>query len=226
MLSGHRSAWRRRGRNSRAARIAVPLAIPMALGLTLGIILAVSGGNVSKIQQSALGALASPSGSASAAAPSAAATAAAAVVPPAASFANGQVARQQLGNLATAPVDGAGNAINLNQTAAEAAASMNCTLTVPANPLSAVHPAWLMLFIPPARPRLLVYQKSKVSAANGSTSTQYVCPAWSAGFSLDETDVRAGSLRRFETDQDSRTVPGTAPEVSIKLMTAPFVPLL
>ena len=40
MLSGHRSAGRRR--NSRAARIAVPLAIPMALGLTLGIILAVS----------------------------------------------------------------------------------------------------------------------------------------------------------------------------------------
>ena len=31
MLSGHGSAWRRRG-NSRAARIAVPLAIPMALG--------------------------------------------------------------------------------------------------------------------------------------------------------------------------------------------------
>ena len=42
MLSGHGSAWRRR-RNSRAARIAVPLAIPMALGLTLGIVLAVSG---------------------------------------------------------------------------------------------------------------------------------------------------------------------------------------
>ena len=65
MLSGHRSAWRRRGRNSRAARLAVPLAIPMALGLTLGIILAVSGGHVSKIQQSAMGASASPSASAS-----------------------------------------------------------------------------------------------------------------------------------------------------------------
>jgi hypothetical protein len=141
MLSGHRSAWRRRGRNSRAARIAVPLAIPMALGLTLGIILAISGGSVSKIQQSALGASASPSGSASGAAPSAApaasATAAAAAVPAAATFANGRVSGRQLGNLATAPVDGAGNAINLNQTAAEAAASMNCSLTVPANPLSA-----------------------------------------------------------------------------------------
>ena len=136
MLSGHRSAWRRRGRNSRAVRLAVPLAIPMAMGLTLGIVLAVSGGHVSKIQQSALGASASPSASAPAGAAAAAATptatAAAAAVPPAASNANGPVARRQLGNLATVPVDGAGNAINLNQTAAQAAASMNCTLTVPA----------------------------------------------------------------------------------------------
>ena len=144
MLSGHRSAWRRRGRNSRAARLAVPLAIPMAMGLTLGIVLAVSGGHVSKIQQSALGASASPSASASAGAAGAAAAAAtptaaaaAAAVPPAPSNANGRTAFRQLGNLATTPVDGAGNAINLNQTAAQAAASMNCTLTVPANPLSA-----------------------------------------------------------------------------------------
>ena len=160
MLSGHRSAWRRRGRNSRAVRIAVPLAIPMALGLTLGIILAMSGGNVSKIQQSAMGASASPSASASgsaasgsaasgaaiasatptataAAAAAAPAATAAAAVPPAATFATGPIAMRQLGNLATVPVDGTGAAINLNQTAAEAAASMNCTLTVPANPLSA-----------------------------------------------------------------------------------------
>ena len=60
MLSGHRSAWRRRSNKSHAARIAVPLAIPMALGLTLGIILAISGGNTTKIAQSALGASASP----------------------------------------------------------------------------------------------------------------------------------------------------------------------
>jgi hypothetical protein len=59
MLSGHGSASRRR-RNSRAARIAVPLAIPMALGLTLGIVLAVSGGgNTTTIEQSALGSCAS-----------------------------------------------------------------------------------------------------------------------------------------------------------------------
>ena len=63
--------------------------------------------------------------------------AAAAVVPPAPSFANGPIAARQLGDLATVPVDGAGNAINLNQTAAQAAASMNCTLTVPARPLTA-----------------------------------------------------------------------------------------
>src|SRR5260370_19878948 len=61
MLSGHRSASRRRG-NSRAARIAVPLAIPMALGLTLGIFLAVSSGNTTHIAQTAVGASASPSG--------------------------------------------------------------------------------------------------------------------------------------------------------------------
>ncbi len=140
MLSGHRSAWRRRGGKSRAARLAVPLAIPMALGLTLGVILAVSSGNTTHINQSALGASASPSASASGAVAAAAtptATAAAATVPPAASFANGPVATRPLGDLATVPVDGTGAAINLNQTAAEAAASMNCTLTVPANPLSA-----------------------------------------------------------------------------------------
>jgi hypothetical protein len=154
MLSGHRSAWRRRGRNSRAARIAVPLAIPMALGLALGVILAVSGSHATTIDQSALGACASsaaspdpsgspaPSGSADPApCPSASASASAdppKVVPPAASFANGPIATRQLGDLATTdPVDGTGAAINLNQTAAEAATSMNCTLTVPNHPLTA-----------------------------------------------------------------------------------------
>jgi hypothetical protein len=238
MLSGHRSAWRRRGRRSRAARIAVPLAIPMALGLTLGVILAVSGGNTTTINQSALGACASsgasttaspdpaqsapwnygypsypgvdyqaqngsgaggqngnssgwggqngggqngngsgwggyngtvpgaggqdgnaqgatdpaasapaspapcPTAPASASAgPTASASASAnptgGVVPPAATFADGPVASFALGDLATNPVDGTGAAINLNQTAAQAATSMNCTLTVPDHPLTA-----------------------------------------------------------------------------------------
>jgi hypothetical protein len=153
MLSGHRSAWRRRGKNSRAARIAIPLAIPMALGLTLGIILAVSGGPVSTINQSATGACASPAASASAAAVAASPSASASPCPSAsasatantnttpltaATFAAGQVAFRQLGDVATAPVSGAAGAtpIDLNQTAAEAANSMNCTLQVPNNPLT------------------------------------------------------------------------------------------
>ena len=232
MLSGHRSARRRRGRNSRAARIAVPLAIPMALGLTLGVILAVSGGRATTIDQSALGSCASTNANAPAVAdpttsapvsptptqnaprtprtqnaqgrslelsvpdrsrmgsgpeairagslsiagytapadpttsapattdpttsapattdPAASPPASAApctsasadpttnaAVPPAATFANGQTAFFPLGDLATDPVDGTGAAIDLNQTAAEAATSMNCTLTVPNRPLTA-----------------------------------------------------------------------------------------
>jgi len=74
MLSGHGSASRRR-RNSRAARIAVPLAIPMALGLTLGIILAVSSGNATHIDQAALGSCDSAAASASGAAAAASASA-------------------------------------------------------------------------------------------------------------------------------------------------------
>jgi hypothetical protein len=137
----------------------------MALGLTLGIVLAISNGGATHIAQSALGTCASASASASAAAApapavsgsaaatpcpsasgavaaaspttSATAAAAAAAVAPAASNANGQTAFRQLGNLANAPVDGAGNALNLNQTAAQAAASGTCTITAPANPLSA-----------------------------------------------------------------------------------------
>jgi hypothetical protein len=58
-------------------------------------------------------------------------------VAPASSFAGGAVAAFQLGGVATNPVDGAGDAINKNQSAAQAAASMNCSLAVPANPLSA-----------------------------------------------------------------------------------------
>src|SRR5215469_13290239 len=144
MLTGHRPAMRRRTRRSRAARIAVPLAIPVALGLTLGIVIAVSSSShPTPIKQSAFGA--SPSASASTS-PTAGASApasagangvAAATVAPASSFANGPTATFRLGDIATAPVDGTGSAISLNQTAAEAAASMNCTLAVPANPLTA-----------------------------------------------------------------------------------------
>jgi hypothetical protein len=71
-----------------------------------------------------------------------------------------------------------------------------------------------------------VYQYTKVSPANGSTSTQYVCPAWRTGLSFEDTDVTTGPLGTFETDQDSSTAPGSRAEVLIKLMTAPFAPLM
>jgi hypothetical protein len=145
MLTGHRSVTRRRSQRSRAARIAVPLAIPVALGLTLGIVIAVSNSShTTTINQQAFGRHRQPPPSASAsgtAAPSASASAtapgAAAAVPPANSFAGGQVARFRLGDVATTPVDGTGAAINLNQNADQAAASLNCSIAVPANPLSA-----------------------------------------------------------------------------------------
>ena len=172
MLSGHGSAWRRR-RNSKAARIAVPLAIPMALGLTLGIILAVSGGNSTTIAQSALGSCASAAASAApaASAPAASAPAAAASAPvtgasaPAAASsaapvpcpsASGSAAASapattaatvagippvnragRAGLAGSNAVDAAGNAFSFAQTQAEAADSTNCTVTVPANPLTA-----------------------------------------------------------------------------------------
>jgi hypothetical protein len=162
MLTGHRPARpamrRRTRRRNRAARIAVPLAIPVALGLTLGIVIAVTGGtHTTSLNQSAFGSRhrfggrpsasasatstttgsASASAGATATASGGAAATGAATVAPAAQFANGQVAFFQLGDLATNPVDGTGAAINMNQTAAEAATSMNCSIAVPANPLSA-----------------------------------------------------------------------------------------
>jgi hypothetical protein len=50
MLSGNGSARRRRGRNNRAARIAVPVAAVMALGLTVGIVLGTSGHSAPKLR--------------------------------------------------------------------------------------------------------------------------------------------------------------------------------
>src|SRR6266566_3309371 len=143
MLSGHRSARRRRSNKSRAVRIAVPLAIPMALGLTLGIILAVSGGNSTNIEQSALGSCASAAASAapaaSASAPAAGASApAAAGAAAAANFAiPANNAANRAGLAGANAVDAAGNAFSFNQNADQAAASMNCAVSVPANPLTA-----------------------------------------------------------------------------------------
>jgi len=53
MLSGHGSARRRRGRNNRAARVAVPVAAVMALGLTVGIVVGTSGHSTPKLRSAA-----------------------------------------------------------------------------------------------------------------------------------------------------------------------------
>jgi hypothetical protein len=50
---GHGSARRRRNRNNRAARIAVPVAAVMALGLTVGILIGVSGNHNPKLHSAA-----------------------------------------------------------------------------------------------------------------------------------------------------------------------------
>jgi hypothetical protein len=155
MLSGHGSASRRR-RNSRAARIAVPLAIPMALGLTLGIVLAVSGGdNATTIEQSALGSCASAAASASGAAPAASASAdgAGAPAPAASAPADGASAPAPAASApapaASAPASAAASAApapcpsgsasaSASAPAVQAAAdNTNCDIIVPANPLSA-----------------------------------------------------------------------------------------
>jgi hypothetical protein len=53
MLSGPRSARRRRGRNNRAARIVVPVSAVMALGLILGIVVSTSGHGTTKLHPTA-----------------------------------------------------------------------------------------------------------------------------------------------------------------------------
>jgi hypothetical protein len=145
----------------------------MALGLTLGIVLAVSGGNTTTIQQSALGDCATAAASASGAAPAASASAPAPAASAAASAsapasapataapcpsaaASGSAAASapattaatvagippinppgRQGLAGSNAVDAAGAAFSFAQTQAEAADSTNCTVTVPAHPLTA-----------------------------------------------------------------------------------------
>jgi hypothetical protein len=143
MLTGQRSTAGRRSQSKRRARIATVIAIPVAAGVAVGAIITVNSGSV-HVADSAFGRHHQPTASASGTA-SASATASASVSPstsattvaPASSFASGAVAAAQLGGVATKPVDGTGAAINTQQTAAQAAASMNCSLAVPANPLTA-----------------------------------------------------------------------------------------
>jgi hypothetical protein len=159
MPTRHRSVWQRRWQRSRATRIAVPVAIPVALAVVLGVVIAVSGGgNTTHVSESALSNCATPSASAASAASAAgtsatgasaaatpgpcpsASTASAAPTAAASSTAAAAAVNPEAGraDLAGAnPVDPMGNAISLNQSAAQAANTLNCELLVPANPLSA-----------------------------------------------------------------------------------------
>jgi hypothetical protein len=156
MPSRHRSVWRRRRLQGRVSRVVVPLAIPVALAVIVGVIIAVAGGgNVTNVNQSALDNCASPSASSGAAVsgptpavsgPTPAVSGSGSTAPcpsapaspsasPAAPAVNPEAGRPGLAE--ASPVDPAGDPISLTQTADEAASSLNCTLIVPANPLSA-----------------------------------------------------------------------------------------
>jgi hypothetical protein len=105
----------------------------------VGVVIAVAGGsNDTQVNQSALDNCASPSASAgTASAPASAApcpSASASASAPAPTV-NPEAGRAGLAG--ASPVDPSGAAISLTQTADQAASSLNCTLTVPRNPLSA-----------------------------------------------------------------------------------------
>ncbi len=184
MPTRHRSAWRRRRQGGRLARVAVPVAIPVALAAVVGVIVAVSGGgNATQINQSALAGCASPSAAASGAAGTASAPASPAPCPSAASAAaspgaaaaapavNPEAGRPDLAE--ADPVDPMGNAISLTQTAAQAANSLNCTLTVPPNPLSArglATPWQLGDGCSEANPNEEAFVESTILAPNGQLS--------------------------------------------------------
>jgi hypothetical protein len=184
MPTRHRSAWRRRRQGGRLARVAVPVAIPVALAAVVGVIVAVSGGgNATQINQSALANCASPSAAASGAAGTASAPASPAPCPSAASAAaspgaaaaappvNPEAGRPDLAE--ADPVDPMGNAISLTQTAAQAANSLNCTLIVPPNPLSArglATPWQLGDGCSEANPNEEAFVESTILAPNGQLS--------------------------------------------------------
>ena len=165
MFTRHRSAWRRSNRRNRKTQVTVSVAVAVVAVAAAVAGISLADQHVESLNQAALGdclssgaaqASGAPAVSASGApqnpaaspapcASGAASSPAAAAAKPAGprvkvapnDFANGPIATQQLGDVATQPVDGAGDAINLNQTPAQAADSGNCTIVVPRNPLTA-----------------------------------------------------------------------------------------
>jgi hypothetical protein len=173
MPTRHRSAWWRRRLRGRESRIAVLVAIPVALIAVVGVIIAVAGSNNNtSVSQSALNDCASPSASAgTASAPASPAPCSSGVVATPTTSAppvNPEAGRPDLAE--ANPVDPNGNAISLNQSAAEAANSMNCTLIVPDNPLSArglATPWQLSDGCSEANPNEEAFVESTILAPNG-----------------------------------------------------------
>lgn len=154
-MSPRRSAWRRRLRRNRKAQVALGALTAVAAVVVAVASMALVDDHVSAVNQADYGcaAVAAAASDAPAGDPSAAPSAPCSSQPaspgaPAAAvvrrvtvspgtFAAGPVAQQQLGDVATQPVDGQGEPISLNQAPDEAASSGNCTLIVPASPLTA-----------------------------------------------------------------------------------------
>jgi len=164
VFTRHRSAWRRSNRRNRKTQVAVSVAVAAVAVVAAVAGISLADQHVESMNQAALGdclssgaaqasgapavnasgapqspaASPAPCASGAASSPAVAAKQAGPRVKVAANdFANGPIATQQLGDVATNPVDGAGDAINLNQTPDEAADSGNCTIVVPRNPLTA-----------------------------------------------------------------------------------------
>jgi hypothetical protein len=121
------------------ARLAVAVAIPLALVAVVGGVIAAVDSSGENVNQAALANCAGSSAAPAAAGASPAASPgpcpnAATAATPAAPAVNPEAGRP---GLAANPVDPSGAAISLNQTADEAAGSLNCTLIVPPNPLTA-----------------------------------------------------------------------------------------
>jgi hypothetical protein len=186
MPTRHRSAWRRRQQGSRVARIAVPIAIPVALAVVIGAAVALTDGFDTHVDSAALANCASPGVAASAAVGSSAApspapcpsggSATASAASPAATAAAAPAVNPEAGrpDLAlTNPMDPTGAAISLTQDAAAAANSLNCSLTVPANPLSAkgLATAWqLGDGCDMANPSEAAFVEATILAPNGKLS--------------------------------------------------------
>jgi hypothetical protein len=174
MPTRHRSAWwRRRRLRGRASRIAATVAIPVAIAVVVGVIVAVAGGNHNAtVNQSALdncaSASAAPGADASPAPCDAASADATASQGPTAPPVNPEAGRPDLAE--GSPVDPAGNAIDLSQSPSDAANSLNCTLIVPNNPLSArglATPWQLSDGCSEANPNEEAFVESTILAPNG-----------------------------------------------------------